>query len=111
MPTVDEMGREALKALASRHSPAERALAEAEALDARAARAKSEYDILSAASADWARQARAALGTQEGHEAFERCKALHGAARTAFLIYRRHKLAADRARRAARLETRYGDAS
>lgn len=111
MPTVDEMGREALKALAARHSPAERALAEAEALDARAARAKTEYDILCGDSARCARQAREALGTREGHAAFERCKALHGAARTAFLIYRRHKLAADRARRAARLEERYGNAS
>jgi hypothetical protein len=111
MPTVDEMGREALKALAARHSPAERALAEAEALDARSVRAKRQYDTLAAESGRWARQARDALGTPGGRDAFERSKALHGAARTAFLIYRRHKLAADRARRVARLETRYGDAS
>lgn len=111
MPTVDEMGRDALKALAARHSAAERASAEAEALEARAARAKADYDQICAESARCARRAREALGTPGGHAAFERCKALHGAARTAFLIYRRHRLAADRARRAARLEARHGEAS
>ncbi len=111
MPTVDEMGREALKALAARHSPIERALAEAEALEARAARAKASYDAIAAESVHYARLARDEIGTPPGHVAFERCKALHGAARTAFLIYRRHILAAERARRAARLEARTGEAS
>ncbi len=111
MPTVDEMGREALKALAQRHSPAERALAQAEALESRAERAKAEYAVLADESARYARQARAALGTAAGHDAFERCKALHGSARTAFVIYRRFKIAAERARRAAAIEARYEVAS
>ncbi|MGD0640272.1 MAG: hypothetical protein ABSC22_05945 [Roseiarcus sp.] len=111
MPTVDEMGREALLALARRHSPAERAMAQAEALEAKAARAKADYDLVAEESARYARLAREAIGTAAGHDAFERCKALHGSARTAFTIYRRLKLAAERARRAARLTIRCGEAS
>jgi hypothetical protein len=110
MPTVDEMGREALMALAARHSPAERARAEAEAREARAAIAKRDYDLIAAESVRLARQAREALGAPGGHEAFERAKALHGAAATAFLIYRRRQLAAWRARRAAQRVANSGEA-
>ncbi|MGO4872771.1 MAG: hypothetical protein ACLPGW_19565 [Roseiarcus sp.] len=111
MPTVDEMGREALKALARLHSPAERALAQAQALEFKAARAKADYDLVAAEAARWARLARSGIGTAAGHDAFERCKALHGSARTAFAIYRRQTLAAERARRAARLAIRFGEES
>jgi hypothetical protein len=111
VPTVDEMGRDALLALARLHSPAERARAEAEALAFRAARAKADYDVLADESARLGRRARAGLGTPEGRDAFERCKALHGAAQTAFRIYRRRKLAADRALREARRVAAVGEAS
>ena len=111
MPTVDEMGREALMALARLHSPAERARAEAEAREFRAARAKADYDVLADESARWARLARETIGTSEGRDAFARCKALHGAAQTAFRIYRRLRLAADRAQRAARFAGREEEAS
>ena len=111
MPTVGELGREALMALARLHSPAERARAEAEAREFRAARAKADYCALADESERWARRARAAIGTSEGRDAFERCKALHGAAQTAFRIYRRQRLAADRAQRAALSALRTEEAS
>jgi hypothetical protein len=101
MPTVDEMGREALRALARLHSPAERARAEAETLEARAARAKWDYTALADESARWARLAREAIGAPEGRDAFARCKALHGAAQTAFRVYRRALIKAECARRDA----------
>ena len=104
MPTFDEEGRPPPRAPAPPLSPTERARAELAALEARAAFAKAEFAVIAAEATLRARRAREAIGTSEGRDAFERCNAAHGAAQTAFRVYRRQRLAADRAQRAARLE-------
>ena len=111
MPTFDEEGRPAPHAPAPPLSPAERAAVELAALEARAAYAKAEFDVIAAEATRHARRAREAIGTLEGRDAFERCKAAHGASQTAFRIYRRQRLAADRAQRAALSALRTEEAS
>jgi hypothetical protein len=108
MPTYDEEGPPRPRAPAPPFSPTERAAIE---LEARAAYAQAEFAVIAAEASRRARQAREALGTAAGREAFERCKTLHGAAQTAFRIYRRARLAADRAKRAARAASGLEEAS
>jgi hypothetical protein len=111
MPTYDEEGRPATRAPAPPLSLAQRAAVELAALEARASYAKAEFDVIAAEATRQARRARETLGAVEGSDAFERCKAAHGAAQTAFRIYRRQRLAADRARRAALFASRGEEAS
>lgn len=93
------LSRETLERLADRLPAGELAAAEAESLRGRARLRKRHHDVLAAHAREAALAARAAIGTPDFPQKFERANALRRATDAAHRSWARARLRAERAAR------------